>query len=377
MPEERSSIFKQPKIGDEVLGRVVYKSYNEILMDIGTKQEAVMPQREFGRSGSKAEVNQEFYVKVIGWDVTNERFVVSRRLCEQKEIWDWLEGARKREEPVEGKIISQVNKGFLVDIGIKAFLPQSQIDAKKEHFSSLVGSKIRVLIREVEPRQGRVVVSQIALLEKEREEMKRKRFEEIQPGQIYEGTVTRILGYGLFVNLDGVEGLLHRSEMSYDRFFDHRKHYHPGDRIKVYVLSKDADNHRLQLSLKPLMTDPWVEFLKKFSVGDVIKGPVRNIIESGIFVQIIPGVEGFVHISDLSDRPLKHPSDAVSLGEEISAKIVEIHQGTRKVRLSKKAAEYSSEAWKEYTESVEGKVLLGEFFTRADDSRRNRRHRKR
>ncbi|MFN4182109.1 MAG: S1 RNA-binding domain-containing protein, partial [bacterium] len=306
-----------------------------------------------------------------------ERFVVSRRLCEQKEIWGWLEDARKREEPVEGKIIAQVNKGFLVDLGIKAFLPQSQVDAKKEDFSSLVGSKIRVLIREVEPGQGRVVVSQTALLEKEKEEMKRKRFEEIQEGQIYEGTVSRILGYGLFVDLDGVEGLLHRSEISYDRFFDHKKHYHIGDRIKVCVLSKNADNRRLQLSLKPLMTDPWEEFLKKFSVGDIIRGPVRNIIESGIFVQIIPGVEGFVHISDISDRPLKHPSEAVSIGEEISAKIVEIRQDIRKVRLSKKAAEYTSEAWKEYTESIEGKVLLGEFFTRADDSRRNRRHRKR
>ncbi len=378
MRERDENVFHQPKVGDVVLGRVVHKSYNEMMMDIGTKQEAVVPRREFGRSGIQADVNQEFYVKILGWDTTNERFVVSRRLCEQREFWEWLEHAKRTQEPVEGKIVAVVNKGVLVDIGLRAFLPQSQIAEKPStDLSSLVGKRVRVLIRDVEPGQSRVVVSQRVLQEKEAEELRKRRFEEIQPDEVYEGVITRLVAYGAFVDLGGVEGLLHRSEMSYDRFFQHQKHFRVGQKISVYALSKNLQDFRIQLSLKPLLSDPWEEFIQKHSVGDIIQGPVRNIIDSGIFVQIIPGVEGFVHISDLTDQRLRHPSDFVSIGEEIQAKIVEIHPRERKVRLNKKAAEYVDESYKQYTESIEGKVLLGEFFEKTDDSRHHRRRRKR
>ncbi len=371
--------FAEPRIGDVILGRVVMETDKGWLMDIGAKQEALLPQREAGRAGKKARPNEEFKVKVIGRYPDSEQFQVSRRLVEQENLWEEFQEDMRRGTIHTGKVIKAVEKGLIVEIGYRAFLPQSHIDLKPvRNLQDWYGKEIEVKIIEVEPERSRIVVSRRLVLEEQQNQQKQARMNEIVVGSVLTGTVAKIVSFGAFVDLgSGIHGLLHATQIAWDRNVAPSSWFKVGDVIQVKVISKDAESGRVGLSLKALTSDPWNALAERVHVGDILEGVVTQIArkKNGVFVKIADGVEGWVHISEISDDRVSDPAEVLSIGQKVQVKVLEFSAPQRRLRLSIKGVSAVEEKTDAYYQSTDGQASLGDFWHKSTSrhSRRDKR----
>jgi small subunit ribosomal protein S1 len=282
-------------------------------------------------------------VEVLVEEVENEegQLVLSKEKAERLKVWDEISNAYENEEPVEGTIVARVKGGLSVDIGVKAFLPGSQVDLRPvRNLEALIGDKASFKIIKFNKRRGNIVLSRRALLETERKMMREDTLATLSEGQILDGVIKNLTDYGAFIDLGGIDGLLHITDMSWGRINHPSELFHVGDEIKVKVLKFDAEAERVSLGLKQIQPDPWVDAGMRYPLGMRIHGRVVSLTDYGAFIELEPGIEGLVHVSEMSwTKRIKHPSKVVSIGDEVEAVVLDVDERERKISLGMKQIE--------------------------------------
>jgi small subunit ribosomal protein S1 len=269
------------------------------------------------------------------------RIVLSKEKADRLKIWDEISQAYEADEAVEGRIVSRVKGGLSVDIGVKAFLPGSQVDLRPvRNLDSLIGERMQFKIIKFNKRRGNIVLSRRALLEKEREKMRASTLETLQEGQIVDGVIKNLTDYGAFIDLGGIDGLLHVTDMSWGRVNHPSELFRVGDEIKVKVLRFDPETERVSLGLKQIQPDPWRDAAMRYPMGVRISGRVVSLTDYGAFVELEAGIEGLVHVSEMSwTKRVKHPSKVVTIGDTVEAVVLDVDEQNRKISLGMKQIE--------------------------------------
>ena len=329
--------------GKVVEGEIVEIGEEFVLVDIGYKSEGQIRLSEFiDRDGRvSAKVGDTVDVLLVRKEDKEGRIVLSKEKAAKAKVWDDVEEAFKNKETVRGKIISQVKGGLSVDIGLQAFLPGSQADVRPvRDLSSLIGSVHDFRVVKYEKNQGNIVLSRRAALEAEQIALREKTLERLEKDAILEGIVTNIKDYGAFVDLGGIVGLLHISDMSWGRISHPSALYQVGDEIRVKVLKFDKQKERVSLGLKQMIPDPWNEAEEKFPVNSRVKGKVLSLVDYGAFVEVEEGIEGLIPLSELSwTGKLRHPSHMLSVGDGVEAMVISVDVSKRRISLSMKRLE--------------------------------------
>ncbi len=322
--------------GEIVDGKIVKITEKEVIVDIGYKAEGVVPITEF----KEEELKEGNEIKVFIERIEPETGipVLSKERADQMIVWDKIEKAFAEGTPVEGRVIKIVKGGAIVDIdGVRAFMPGSHADIKPvTDLNKLIGEKFRFKVIKANRAQRNIIVSRRELLEEEAQKKAKEILEKIEPGQVWEGTVKTITDFGVFVDLGGLEGLIHISDLSWGRVTHPSEVVQVGDKVKVKVKEVDKESKRVTLSIKDLQEYPWKNVDKKYPVGSKVKGKVVSIVDYGVFVELEPGVEGLIHISELSWGEIKHPSQAVKVGDEVEVVVLNVDKENEKIALSLK-----------------------------------------
>ncbi len=331
------------KEGECIRGRVITIDDDHVQVDIGFKSEGLIATWEFMDDDGTLLVSVGDEVDVLVEDSEDHegRIVLSKEKADRLKIWDQISGAYDRDEAVEGTIITRVKGGLSVDIGVKAFLPGSQVDLRPvRNLEQMVGTRHQFKIIKFNKRRGNIVLSRRALLETERKKLRSETLETLEEGQIVDGVIKNITDYGAFIDLGGIDGLLHVTDMSWGRVNHPSELFHVGDEIKVKVLKFDAESERVSLGLKQIQPDPWVDAAMRYPIGMRIQGKCVSLTDYGAFVELEPGVEGLVHVSEMSwTKRIKHPSKVVSVGDEVEAVVLDVDEGNRKISLGMKQIE--------------------------------------
>ncbi|MCL5072961.1 MAG: 30S ribosomal protein S1 [Actinobacteria bacterium] len=351
--------------GDILKGKVVKIEKDEVLIDVGYKSEGVIPISELSiRTNVKPEeiltVEEIIDIMVLQKEDQDGRLVLSKKRAEVEQSFNRVEEIYRNGETVEGEVIECVKGGLILDIGLRGFLPASLIDVRKtRELSSYIGEKCLCKIIEVDRNRNNVVLSRKAIIEGERKEQRKEVLSGIEVGQIKNGVITSIADFGAFVDVDGIDGLIHISELSWNHVKHPSEVVKINDQVSVEVLDVDFDKQRLSLGLKQTQKDPWLEKIKKFKIKDVVQGKVTRIVKFGLFVQIESGMEGLVHISELSSEQIKRPSDVAKIGDELIVRIIDIDFDKRRMAFSVKQVEFpEAEAEKSVEEkSTEEKTV--------------------
>ena len=340
---EESSKKMVLKEGEIIKGKVVRTNRDFVVVDIGFKSEGQIPIEEFKTPSGEIRANpgEEIDVFLDTLEDENGMLVLSKERADSMRTWDRLEETEKKDGIIEGVVISKVKGGLSVDIGVRAFLPGSQVDFRPARsLDKYVGKVFKFKIIKLNKRRGNVVLSRKVLLEKERETLKEETLANLQEGQVFQGIVKNVTDYGVFVDLGGIDGLLHVTDMSWGRVGHPSEMFDVGDEIRVVVLKYDSSTQKVSLGLKQLTPDPWANVEDSFPVGSRVKGKVTNITDFGAFVEIGDGVEGLVHISEMSwTKKVKHPSKIVSVGDVIDAIVLDIDRENKRISLGLKQIE--------------------------------------
>ncbi|MBE3090429.1 MAG: 30S ribosomal protein S1, partial [Actinobacteria bacterium] len=332
--------------GDILKGKVVKIGKDEVLIDVGYKSEGVIPISELSiRNNVKPEeiltIEDIIDIMVLQKEDQDGRLVLSKKRAEVEQSFDRVEEIYRNGETVEGEVIECVKGGLILDIGLRGFLPASLIDVRKtRELSSYIGERCSCKIIEVDRNRNNVVLSRKAIIEGERKEQRKEVLSNIEVGQIKNGVITSIADFGAFVDVDGIDGLIHISELSWNHVKHPSEVVKINDPVSVEVLDVDFDKQRLSLGLKQTQKDPWLEKIKKFKIKDVVQGKVTRIVKFGLFVQIETGMEGLVHISELSPEQIKRPSDVAKIGDELIVRIIDIDFDKRRMAFSVKQVEF-------------------------------------
>jgi small subunit ribosomal protein S1 len=332
--------------GDILKGKVVKIGKDEVLIDVGYKSEGVIPISELSiRTNVKPEeiltIEDIIDIMVLQKEDQDGRLVLSKKRAEVEQSFDRVEEIYRNGETVEGEVIECVKGGLILDIGLRGFLPASLIDVRKtRELSSYIGEKCSCKIIEVDRNRNNVVLSRKAIIEGERKEQRKEVLSNIEVGQIKNGVITSIADFGAFVDVDGIDGLIHISELSWNHVKHPSEVIKINDQVSVEVLDVDFDKQRLSLGLKQTQKDPWLEKIKQFKIKDVVQGKVTRIVKFGLFVQIETGMEGLVHISELSPEQIKRPSDVAKIGDELIVRIIDIDFDKRRMAFSVKQVEF-------------------------------------
>jgi len=327
-----------PKEGEIVKGKIVKVTPQEVYVDIGAKSEGVSPRVEF--KDPNIEPGQEVYVYVESIDGRDGRTIVSKHKADFLMAWDRIKEAYQNNETIDAKVLRQVKGGLIVDIfGVDAFLPGSQIDIKKvKSIPSFVGKNIKVKVIKLNRARKNIVVSRKEVIEEEMEK-NRQVLLSIKPGDIIEGTVKTITDFGAFVDIGGIDGLIHISDLSWYKIDHPSRVVSPGERVKVKVLEVDPENFKLSLSLKHLTPHPWESVKKKYPIGSKVTGIVKKVVDYGAFVELEPGIEGLVHISEMTWGKLPDkPSDIVSEGDRVEVVVLNVDVEKQRISLGMKQA---------------------------------------
>jgi small subunit ribosomal protein S1 len=320
--------FKRFGEGEVVTGRVISVDKDFVLVDIGYKSEGQIRIGEFmDEDGNvQAAIGDKVEVMVEWWDEEEEVVVLSKEKAAKIKVWDAIKNAYDEEGVVEGVITSRVKGGFSVDIGVTAFLPGSQADLRPiRNLDEMVGQTYKFKILKYNRKRSNIVLSRRAILEEERESARSKTLETIEEGKIVTGVVKNITEYGVFVDLGGVDGLLHITDISWGRVKHPSELFSVGDEIEVRILSLDLEKERVSLGMKQLTEDPWTKAQEKYPIGSRITGKVVSLTDYGSFVELEEGIEGLIHVSEMSwTRKIRHPSKVVSVGEEVDAIVLDI-----------------------------------------------------
>jgi len=329
--------LRQIQEGELITGEIIKIDEEYVLVDIGYKSEGIIPIREFKDTDGKVTAKAGDKVDVVLEKKENDEGVVTLSMERAKKIkvWDQIRDIQNSDGTIQGKVIHRVKGGLSIDVGLPAFLPGSQIDLQPiRDLDSLVGKVMELKILKYNKRRNNIIVSRRALLEEERVKHKAKTLSLIKEGSVLKGKVKNITDYGLFVDLGGIDGLLHITDMSWGRVSHPSTMYQRGDEITVKVISFDREKERVSLGIKQLKPDPWAEAPKKFAVGEKVIGRVVNITDYGAFIEMEEGVEGLIHISEMSwTKKVKHPSQIVSIGDTIEAVVLNLDTENKRVSL--------------------------------------------
>ncbi len=327
--------------GEIVRGTVLSIENNEVLVDVGFKSEGVIPLSEFADPGSLS-VGQTVDVFLEKMENQDGLVVLSKQRADFVRVWDRVKEAHDSAQVVEGKLVRKIKGGVVVDLyGVEAFLPGSQIALRQvQNVDSLLGQNVSVKIIKLNKRRRNIVVSRRAVLEEERDRMKATILKDLAKDQVREGVVKNITDFGAFVDLGGIDGLLHITDMSWGRVSHPSELVKIGDKVRVKVLNFDPEKERISLGLKQLEAYPWEGVQEKYKVGDRLKGKVVSITDYGAFVELEKGVEGLIHVSEMSwTRHVRHPSKVVSIGDIIDAVVLKVDKANEKISLGLKQVE--------------------------------------
>jgi small subunit ribosomal protein S1 len=331
--------------GDVVSGEVVRIDKDEVLVDIGYKSEGVIPSTELSirRSVDPSEevsLGEQVDALVLTKEDQEGRLVLSKKRARFEKAWRKIEAAAESGEPVEGTVIEVVKGGLILDLGVRGFLPASLVDIRRVHnLDEFKGQTLETKVIELNRSRNNVVLSRRAVLEEERKEVREQILGRLQPGMVVEGKISNIVDFGAFVDLEGIDGLIHISELSWSHVNHPSEVLSVGETVRVKVLDIDRERQRISLGLKQTQEDPWRRVLDEYKPGDALEGKITKVVAFGAFVEIVPGVEGLVHISELAEHHVENPSEVVSPGDEVWVRILEIDESRRRISLSIKRAE--------------------------------------
>ncbi|MDY6861515.1 MAG: 30S ribosomal protein S1 [Thermodesulfobacteriota bacterium] len=336
--------LKHLKEGEVVEGTVIQITKDFVMVDIGFKSDGQIDINEFKRGGDgelNIKVGDSVHVFLEKTEDENGMVVLSKEKADQLKIWDEIAKSCEENEVVEGKIISRIKGGFTVDIGVPAFLPGSQVDLHPiKDMDSLISKTFKFKVLKFNKRKGNIVLSRRAILETERQSLRTKTLRAISEGQIVQGIIKNITDYGLFIDLGGIDGLLHITDLSWGRITHPSEMFSIGDEIEVKILSIDRENERVSLGLKQINPDPWEEALEKYPVGNQVEGKVVSITNYGIFIELEKGIEGLIHISEMSwTKKIKHPSQLISMDDNVKAVVLDIDVSKKRISLGIKQLE--------------------------------------
>lgn len=357
------------KVGDVVTGTVVEVQTDYVLVDINYKSEGLIPINEFRMVEGARSVKPGDQVEVYIDRVENENgmVVLSKDKADMLRAWNDISRAAENEELIEGTIIAKVKGGLSVDIGVKAFLPGSQIDLRPvRNMDVYIGKRYKFKVIKFNKKRGNIVLSRRALLEEERENLRTQTLDAMKEGSIVTGMVKNITDYGAFIDLGGMDGLLHITDMSWGRVKHPSEILNIGDEVKVMVLKYDTERERVSLGLKQLQTDPWETAKDQFPAGTKLRGKVVSLADYGAFIELLEGVEGLIHVSEMSwTKRVKHPSQIVNVGDEVDVQVLEVDQTNRRISLGMK--QLMPNPWVELKSSyLPGTIIEGEVKSITD-----------
>jgi len=359
--------------GDIVKGKVVKVDKEEVLVDVGYKSEGVIPLRELSirhdvKPQDSVSCGDEIEALVLQKEDKEGRLVLSRKRATYERAWTEIERIKEEGGYVEGEVIEVVKGGLILDIGLRGFLPASLVDTHRiKDISQFKGQKLEAKIIELDRNRNNVVLSRKAFLETQKSSERREFLESLEKGMRKVGTISSIVNFGVFVDIGGVDGLVHISELSWTHVDHPSEAFSVGDEVEVEILDVDVDKERVSLSIKKAQEDPWERFARENPPGSTVSGKVTKLAPFGAFVEIAPGVEGLAHISELSWNHVEVPEEILSVGDEVEAKIIDINLERRRISLSIKQLTPPVEAeYEEYGEriEVEPQLLDSEEFER-------------
>lgn len=348
--------FKNLEEGTITEGRVVAVSKDKVVVDIGYKSEGMISNDQFSTEElQNLKVGDAIKVYIEECEDADGNLVLSKEKADKMKIWEELEKLFNEEKSIDGKIVARIKGGMMVDIGVKAFLPGSQIDLHPvRDLDGLVGRTFPLKIIKINHRRGNVVVSRRVLLEETRDSKRKNTLSTLKEGQLIQGVVKNITDYGAFIDLGGIDGLLHITDMSWGRVGHPSEMFNIGDKVEVSVLKYDRETGRISLGLKQKSADPWSGVAGKYPIGTRVRGRVVSLTDYGAFIELEPGVEGLVHVSEMSwTHEVRHPSRVVSIGDQVEAAVLNVDPGSRKISLGMKQT--APNPW----DMVEGKYAIG------------------
>ena len=328
--------------GDVVTGLVVRIDKDEVLIDIGYKSEGVIPVNELSirRSVDPADevsLGDEVDALVLQKEDADGRLILSKKRARFEKAWKKIEAAAESGEPVDGQVIEVVKGGLIIDLGVRGFLPASLVDIRRvQDLEEFRGETLRCKVIELNRSRNNVVLSRRAVLEEERREVRQRILDDLEPGAVVEGVISNIVDFGAFVDLEGIDGLIHISELSWTHVNHPSEILEIGQTVKVKVLDIDRDRQRISLGLKQTQADPWQRVLESYQQGDNVHGRATKVVTFGAFVEILQGVEGLVHISELAAHHVENPREVVAPGQHVIVKIIDIDADRRRLSLSMK-----------------------------------------
>ena len=337
--------FPEINEGEVVHGTVVRVDKDEVLVDIGYKSEGVIPVAELSirrsvNPSDEVSVGEEIDALVMTKEDADGRLILSKKRARFELAWKRIETASESGEAVVGKVIEVVKGGLILDLGVRGFLPASLVDIRRvQDLDEFLGKELRCKVIELNRSRNNVVLSRRAVLEDERKEMRQAILDRLSAGDVVEGQISNIVDFGAFVDLDGMDGLIHISELSWGHVNHPSEVLEIGQTVQVKVLDIDRERQRISLGLKQTQSDPWQQVLDHYGEGDVVEGRVTKVVTFGAFVEILPGVEGLVHISELAQHHVENPREVVSQGDAVNVLILEIDGERRRLSLSLKRVE--------------------------------------
>jgi small subunit ribosomal protein S1 len=330
--------------GDLVEGIIVQVDRDEVLVDIGYKTEGVIPSRELSirhdvDPSELVKVGERIEALVLTKEDKEGRLILSKKRAQYERAWGTIEGMKERDEVVKGLVIEVVKGGLIVDIGLRGFLPASLVEMRRvRDLTPYIGKEIEARIIELDKNRNNVVLSRRAFLEQSQSESRTTFLNQLQKGQVRTGVISSIVNFGAFVDLGGVDGLVHVSELSWKHIDHPNEVVEVGMPVTVEVLEVDFERERVSLSLKATQEDPWQAFARTHTIGQVTSGKVTKLVPFGAFVRVFEGIEGLIHISELAERHVEIPEQVVRVDDEIMVKIIDIDLERRRVSLSLKQA---------------------------------------
>jgi small subunit ribosomal protein S1 len=337
------------KKGDTVKGTIVKIEDNQATVSLGYKYDGVIPLRELSsvqldNASTVVQLGQEVELKVVSIDDEKEKLVLSKRAIDGEKAWDELQSKFESGEAFEVVVADVVKGGLVADVGVRGFIPASMVERHfVEDFKDYKGRTIRVKVKEIDRENNKVILSAKEVLEVEFEANKQKIMASLEPGQELDGTVQRLTPFGAFVDIGGIDGLVHVSEISWQHVAHPKDAVSEGQSVRVKVLKVDPAAGKISLSIKAAQPGPWESATNSFKTGDIVTGTVRRIVDFGAFIEIAPGVEGLVHISQIAHRHVATPFEVLKEGQEVKAKVLDFNPAQKRVSLSIKETEEAPE----------------------------------
>ncbi|PES66058.1 30S ribosomal protein S1 [Bacillus cereus] len=345
---------KELQVGDVVTGSVTKVEEKQVLVNVGYKTDGVIPISELAnvhieKASDVVELDQTLELKIIKLEEND--LVLSKRAVDAEKAWVELQEKFNSGYVFDVTVKDIVNGGLVVDLGVRGFIPASLVEVHYvEDFADYKGRTLAVKIVELDREKNRVILSHKAVVELELDSKKKEAISSLKEGDVVEGTVQRLTDFGAFVNVGGVDGLVHISQISHERVEQPSEVLEQGQKVKVKVLSVDADTQRISLSIKAAQPGPWENVAGEIKAGDIREGVVKRLVTFGAFVEILPGVEGLVHVSQIANRHVKNPNEVLEMGQEVKVKVLEVHVAEKRISLSIKETLEENNVTEDYSQ---------------------------